>query len=129
MVGAEFLPQTRILPLVDVVITHGGNNTTTEALHFGKPMVVLPLFWDQHDNAQRIDETGLGVRLDTYSCSKAELDSAIDRLAYDEGLPARLDALSSQIRSRNGVRRAADLIETLGASRGRSARSPRPTRS
>ncbi len=117
MVGAEFLPQTQILPLVDLVITHGGNNTTTESLHFGKPMVVLPLFWDQYDNAQRVHETGVGVRLDTYTCSAEELSSAIDGLLRDRALRARLEDLSGRIRARDGVRRAAALIEALGRDR------------
>jgi len=81
MAGEEFLPQVSVLPQVDLVITHGGNNTTTECLHFGKPMIVLPIFWDQHDNAQRIDETGFGVRLPTYSFGDGDLPAAIDRAA------------------------------------------------
>ncbi|HEX5526473.1 MAG TPA: nucleotide disphospho-sugar-binding domain-containing protein [Solirubrobacterales bacterium] len=115
MDGAEFLPQTEILPKVDLVITHGGNNTVTESLYFGKPMVALPIFWDQHDNAQRLDETGFGVRLDTYRHSGAELTATIDRLLGDEELAARLARTSQRLQQARGTELAADLIERVAA--------------
>jgi MGT family glycosyltransferase len=111
MAGEEFLPQTEVLPKVDLVITHGGNNTVTECLHFGKPMVVLPIFWDQHDNAQRIAETGFGAHLDTYRHSGEELTATIDRLLADGELRERLAATSQRLRAARGTERAADLIE------------------
>jgi len=115
MTGAEFLPQTTILPHVDLVITHGGNNTTTEAMHFGKPMIVLPLFWDQYDNAQRVHERGYGLRLDPYRFTESELHAAIDKLLGDTELRDRLAADSAAIRAADGVRVAADAIERLGS--------------
>jgi MGT family glycosyltransferase len=111
MWGAEFLPQTSIIPLADLVVTHGGNNTTTECLHFGKPTIVLPLFWDQHDNAQRMDELGLGVRLNTYRFSDEELRGAIATLLGDDALSARLARSAAEIQAADGLRAAADLIE------------------
>ena len=51
-------------------------------------MIVLPLFWDQYDNAQRVQARGYGVRLDTFAFEDAELTGAIERLAGDEA-PAR----------------------------------------
>lgn len=53
MIGEKFLPQTRILalPNLSAVITHGGNNSITESIYFGHPQVVIPLFYDQYDNA------------------------------------------------------------------------------
>jgi MGT family glycosyltransferase len=116
MTGAPTLPQTTVMPQVDLVITHGGNNTTTEAMHFGKPMVVLPLFWDQYDNAQRVHELGYGVRLPTYSFTDEELTGAVDRLLADTGLRERMAAIGADIRSRDGLRRGAEIIERVGLS-------------
>ena len=113
MTGEGFLPQPSILPQVDLVITHGGNNTVTEAFHHGKPMIVLPLFWDQVDNAQRVDETGFGVRVPTYDFEDGQLTGAIAKLLADAPLRERLAAMSTRIQARSGTARAADLIERV----------------
>jgi MGT family glycosyltransferase len=113
MWGEELVPQPALLPLVDLVITHGGNNTTTECIHFGKPMIVLPLFWDQYDNAARVAETGLGARLPTYGFDEFELLAAVDRLASDDGLRERLGHISTRLRGSPGTVRAAELIERV----------------
>jgi UDP:flavonoid glycosyltransferase YjiC (YdhE family) len=113
MVGEEFLPQTSILPLVDAIVTHGGNNTTTESLYFGKPTVLLPLFWDQYDNAQRMDELGFGIRLSTYGHTGDELRGALDSLLADSALASRLAAISSRLQRKPGTVIAADAIERI----------------
>jgi MGT family glycosyltransferase len=113
MAGEEFLPQISVLPQVDAVITHGGNNTVTECLYFGKPMVVLPLFWDQHDNAQRIDETGFGIRCATYESGADELGAALGRVLADPSGQDRLAAISARLQSEPGTWQAADLLEQL----------------
>ena len=111
MWGAEFLPQTRLLPLADLVITHGGNNTVTESMHFGKPMLVMPLFWDQYDNAQRVSERGYGTRVATYEATADDLRREVARLLGDDALRARCGAASARIRAADGLGRAADLLE------------------
>ncbi len=113
MEGAEYLPQTTILPQAAVAITHGGNNTVTECTHFGVPMIVLPLFWDQHDNAQRVHELGLGVRLDTYGHEPDELLGAVRRLLADRDVRARRQATALRLQNEPGTVRAADAIELV----------------
>jgi MGT family glycosyltransferase len=115
MIGSQMLPQTKVIPQVDLVISHGGNNTVTETLHFGKPLIVLPLFWDQYENAQRIHELGFGIRLDTYGFADAELTDAVDRLLADTALRNRLEGIGTDIRARDGLRVGADVIEQVGA--------------
>jgi MGT family glycosyltransferase len=115
MTGEEFLPQPSILPHVDAVITHGGNNTVTECMWFGKPMIVLPIFWDQHDNAQRLDETGYGLRLPTYSVETEQLAAALNLVLTDQALRSRCAAAGLRLRRQPGTLRGADLIERVAA--------------
>jgi UDP:flavonoid glycosyltransferase YjiC (YdhE family) len=95
------------------MITHGGNNTVGEAFTFGVPTIVLPLFWDQYDNAQRIDECGYGVRLSTYEFTDDELHATIERLSADQQLATRLEAASKRLQASPGRVLAADLVEKV----------------
>jgi MGT family glycosyltransferase len=113
MYGDRFLPQPSILPQCDLLITHGGNNTVCEGFHFGLPMIGLPLFWDQYDNAQRLSETGFGERLPTYGWTQDGLVETVNRLLADDDLRSRMRANAEAIRADPGHVKAADLIEGL----------------
>ena len=113
MWGQAFLPQTAVLPIVDLVIIHGGNNSLNESFYFGKPMIVMPLFCDQYDNAQRIVETGLGLRLNPFHCSENELLNAVDRLLADKGLAQRMTSIGERITKSNDKKVVADRIESI----------------
>lgn len=113
MWGQPFISQMSILPLVDLVITHGGNNTITETLYNGKKMLVMPTFFDQFDNAQRIAELGLGGRLDPFRCTETELLEMIEKLLDDNHLTKRLNSIGKRIRESNDRKHVADLIENI----------------
>jgi MGT family glycosyltransferase len=110
---ASFFPQPSVIPQVDAVIHHGGNNSFTECLYFGKPAIVMPYCWDGHDNATRVQETGHGLKLDRYRWSEAELGGAIARVLGDAAMAAKLAATSAHMRGADGRRKAAALLDGL----------------
>ncbi|XP_054152666.1 NDP-glycosyltransferase YjiC-like [Oppia nitens] len=113
MWGEISVPQINVLPLVDLVITHGGNNTITETFSFGKPMIVMPLFGDQFDNAQRVQEKGFGIRLDAYKCSEEELLTAIENLSENTILAEKLQKISQKICDENSLTKLPQILESL----------------
>ena len=57
---------------------------------------MLPLFWDQYENAQRMHELGFGIRLATYEFADEELTEAVERLLADHDLRTRLAGIGSR---------------------------------
>lgn len=75
----KFLPQIGLMPYMDLVIHHGGNNTFTEALYYGIPMVILPFSSDQFNVAFDAENNGLAEILDPNSFNEEDLSKAIER--------------------------------------------------
>ncbi|RWR99876.1 UDP-glycosyltransferase 205A1-like protein, partial [Dinothrombium tinctorium] len=95
--GEIFVPQVEILPFVDLVITHGGNNSFLETLYFAKPLIILPLAYDQHDNAQRVVEKRIGLKFNPFTVGDDELLHAIDELLMDSEMLARVKRISEEM--------------------------------
>ncbi|XP_053206699.1 NDP-glycosyltransferase YjiC-like [Panonychus citri] len=98
MTGSQFLNQMKIMPRVDMVIHHGGNNSLVETLYFGKPFMVLPLFGDQHDNGRRVIDKKLAKSFHPLRVTSDELLSAIDETLADHKLAERIQSISKKIR-------------------------------
>lgn len=77
----DFVPQTQLLPEVDIFITHGGLNSTGEAIYNGVPLIVIPNIFDQYDNARKLEELGAGIFLDK---TKMEINEDVIKKAVND---------------------------------------------
>ena len=76
----HYVPQHQVLKMADFFITHGGLNSTQEALFNSLPLIVLPQKFDQFDNAKRVEELGAGIAIDKSKLSVETLQSSINEI-------------------------------------------------
>jgi MGT family glycosyltransferase len=111
----ELVPQQAVLahPLVRALITHCGMNSVSEALYFRKPILGLPIFGDQHYNAARLCDLGVGLRLNKQRFDSAEVRRHLGTLMTDPAYAAAARRMSVVIRNTGGRNQAANLVETV----------------
>ena len=98
----DFLPQPALLARAALAVTHGGNNSVTEALTFGVPMLVLPFSTDQFAGAAAIERNGMGSALDPNAATAADvIDAVRDILAGSQ--PAAAAELGVRLRATPGT--------------------------
>ena len=105
----EYLPQVRLLGRARLAVTHGGNNSVTEAVGQGVPLLVLPFSTDQFAGAATIERAGAGAALDPNAASVADLVTAVTAVR-DQSDRRLLGEIARSQRERPGPAVAYELL-------------------
>lgn len=106
----DFAPFRQLLPLCGAIVHHGGIGTTAAALEAGCPQLVLPLAWDQPDNAARVTGLGVGLALGSRHRSSTHISQALARLMAPD-VRDRCRAIARRAGGDDGLERAAEWVE------------------
>lgn len=109
----SWVPQLSLLKRVSAVVTHAGQNTTTETLLHGLPMVCAPIKDDQPMNAQLVADRGAGLRVRFGRVRAPRLREAVDRVLTEPSFRTSAKRLQAAYQTAGGPTRAADLMEQL----------------
>jgi UDP:flavonoid glycosyltransferase YjiC (YdhE family) len=118
VVAFNYAPFSELFPRAVAIVHQGGVGTTAQAMHAGRPMLVMPYAHDQPDNADRMVRLGIGrtISRDHYTARRAALE--LKRLltpAYAD----RARLVGGQLEVENGAAAAASALETTLESRRR----------
>lgn len=108
----RYVPQDGALAAADLVVTHGGSGTVTQALSHGVPLLVLPLGADHLPNGERVRDLGAGALLDARA-TPAELAGRIRDLLSDASARAAAAAVADEMRALPAPADAVRRIEAL----------------
>jgi UDP:flavonoid glycosyltransferase YjiC (YdhE family) len=109
----RYLPQTRLLPLCDAFISHGGFNSVKESLSSGVPLVVLPIMSDEPYSAERCQTLGVGRSVDPPGRTADAVREAVHAVLGDPSYRDRTCQFRDEMVALPGPEHAVELLTDL----------------
>jgi MGT family glycosyltransferase len=103
--------QPAVLRRAAAFVTHAGMGSIMEALYYGVPLVTFPQMPEQVVNADRVEELGLGTRLDAQTLTVDTLRSAVGQVTSSPKIRANLDRMRMAAHHGGGAPSGAAAIE------------------
>jgi rhamnosyltransferase subunit B len=108
----DYLPYSAVFPLAAANVHSGGIGSLAQALAAGRPQLLVPVAFDQPDNARRAIALGVARSLPFASANAAALERELKVLLGKRVLADKARRIGEEISREDGGRAAADALET-----------------
>ena len=108
-----YAPFSQLLPRCGALIHHGGIGTLAQGLSAGMPQLVMPMSFDQPDNATRLHRAGVGTWLAPRRFRADTLADALGALLADPEVARVCERFRRELASVAAIPRACDALEEL----------------
>jgi UDP:flavonoid glycosyltransferase YjiC (YdhE family) len=117
---ADYAPFSEVFPRAACVVHHGGVGTSAQAMRAGVPQLVMPMAYDQADNAARLRRVGVSRTLFPKRFTGPRVGELLNELLKDERVKQAARQVGDRLRTADGVATACSLVEELVGSETRS---------
>ena len=110
---ADYAPFSEVFARSAAVVHHGGIGTTAQAMRAGVPQLVMPLAYDQGDNAARVERLGAGEVLYPKRFTGATVAARLRAMLANEAILAKAREVSGGFHEDEALGQTCGLIEDL----------------
>jgi UDP:flavonoid glycosyltransferase YjiC (YdhE family) len=114
----RWVPQQDVLAHATAAVVHGGSGSTLGAVAAGVPLVVVPLFADQPENARRVAEVGAGLAVEPNredpGATVGALRDALGAVLAEPSYRERARALATELAGEPPVDEAVSMLGRPG---------------
>jgi UDP:flavonoid glycosyltransferase YjiC (YdhE family) len=107
----DFAPFKELLPRCEALVHHGGIGSLSQAMSAGIPQVIMPMGFDQIDNAHRVGRLGVGDSLFPKRFDGDRLAMTLRNLMANPNTAGACKQLAEKIAQSDSLELACDVIE------------------
>ncbi len=109
----EYAPFDKTFPSCKALVHHGGIGTLAKGLAAGLPQLIMPMAFDQPDNARRLKRLGAGDLILPKHFTPDRVADKLGRMIRSDDLNQRCRTLSSRIDTGAALNGTCSIIESL----------------
>lgn len=110
----RLVPAERVNRMADLAVLHGGQGTIYTAAYAGRPVIGIPMQFEQQYNIDMLVRHGTAIRIPKNHFRERDLIAAISTVLRDyEGFRGRAAALAARLPAVDGARRGAGRIRQI----------------